>query len=327
MSSITILERFGFNVETEQKSIYPFSPVYKINNYIIKRTQFPIERALNLVNYTSHLEGNSIDIVTPVDLSFNNPQQIKDECFVCYPFIEGVVYEGSDEQIIQAGELLGRIHSLSTLENRFQLEEYDVFDFNFQEVEESIKEIEKFVKLYDVNIDTHKLEKLLDQAVKNQDTIKNCDIYWIDTPHDFKANNLIYKDNKPVLIDPDNAKWIPRTFDLALALLLFHNELDSAPNRVFTSDEWNLFLSGYFKYQTPSEVESAQWEAIVLHVILDEVMWLMAEVEEDWKRAEQRELFVSLSNVLVTLNDYPLCKSSREAESTAGENVFVGDHP
>ncbi|WP_025784465.1 phosphotransferase [Sporosarcina sp. D27] len=306
MSSIPILKRFGFNIEMEQKSIYPFSQVFKIDNYIIKRTQFPIERALNLVNYTSHLESNNINIVTPVEMSCNNPQQINDECFVCYPFIEGVVYEGSEEQIIQAGELLGRIHSFSTLENRFQLEEYDVFDFTYQEVEESIKEIEKFVELYDVNIDTHKLKIHLDQAVKNQDTIKNCELNWIDTPHDFKANNLIYKDNKPVLIDPDNAKWIPRAFDLALALLLFHNELVSAPNRVFTSDEWNLFLSGYLKYQTPSKVESAQWEAIVLHVFLDEVMWLMAEVEEDWKRAEQKELLVSLSNVLATLDDYPL---------------------
>ncbi|MCM3759003.1 serine kinase [Sporosarcina aquimarina] len=308
MSSISILKRFGFNIETEQKSIYPFSPVYKIDNYIIKRTQFPIASALNLVNYTSYLEGNSIDIVTPVDLSFNNPQQINDECFVCYPFIEGVAYEGSEEQIIQAGELLGRIHSLATIENRFQLEEYDVFDFNYQEVEDSIKKIEKFVVLYDVNIDTHRLKILLNQGVKNQNTIKNSNIYWIETPHDFKANNLIYKDNSPVLIDADNAKWIPRAFDLALAFLLFHNELASAPNRVFTPDEWRLFLSGYLNYQTPSEVERTQWEDIVLHVFLDEVMWLMAEVEEDWKRAEQRELFVSLSNVLATLNDYPLLK-------------------
>ncbi|REB07327.1 serine kinase [Sporosarcina sp. BI001-red] len=306
MSSIPILKRFGFNIETEQKSIYPFSPVYKIDHYIVKRTQFPIERALNLVQYITYLERSSIDIVTPVKLSFNNPQQIEDECFVCYPFIEGVAYEGSDEQIIQAGELLGLIHSSSTIENRFQLEEYDVFDFNYQEVEEHIKEIEKFVEFYHVNIDTLQLKTLLNRAVENQVSIRNSTISWIDTPHDFKANNLIYKEKRPVLIDPDNAKWIPRAFDLALVMLLFHNELASAPNRVFTSDEWNLFLSGYLKHQTPSEEESAQWEAIVLHVFLDEVMWLMAEVEKDWKRTEQRELFVSLANVIANLEDYPL---------------------
>lgn len=40
-------------------------------------------------------------------------------------------------------------------------------------------------------------------------------------PHDYKASNLVVV-LEPYFIDPDNATWSPRIFDLALALLLFH---------------------------------------------------------------------------------------------------------
>lgn len=305
--SIKVLSQFGFEIEKEQASIYPFSPVYKVGNYIVKRTQFPMEKAANLIKYTTNLEKNGIPIVTPVKLTSDNPKQIDNDCYICYPFIDGANYNGTKNDIVQAGELLGRIHKLSSPDNVFHLEKYDVFDFYNHEVDDHIEKIEKFVDSYSVDIDIQILKKRLYQAVYNQEDFKNTSLQWVETPHDYKANNLIFKDN-PVLIDPDNAQWIPRTFDLALALLLFHNELSSAPNRVFTPEEWQLFLDGYLAHQTLTETEIQTWNKAVLHVFLDEGMWLMAEVDEDWERNEQRELFVSVTDVLSNLEKYAIKK-------------------
>lgn len=301
--SKAILKEFGFDIEDEQESIYPFSPVYKVDDYIVKQTQFPLAQANHLVNYTTHLKNNGIPIVTPVNLKSGNPKQIDDECYICYPFIDGRDYHGTNSEIVQAGDLLGRIHNLASTHNTFQLETYDVFDFYHHEVDHDVRNIEKFVNSYQMDSDTLSLKSLLHQAVDNQEQLKDMPLKWVETPHDYKGNNLIYND-APVLIDPDNATWIPRTFDLALALLLFHNELSSAPDRVFTPVEWQLFLDGYRHHQTLTEAEIKAWNQTVYHVFLDEVMWLMAEVDEDWERPEQRALFGSVTSIIFNLENY-----------------------
>lgn len=305
MSSVSILRQFGFDIKEEQESIYPFSPIYKVDNFIIKRTQSPLDEAHSLVNYLNYLNSEGVLIVTPVHLKNGNPLQIGDECYVCYPFIEGQDYHATSKEIRQAGELLGQIHSLSSKDNLYELKEYDVFDFDHDEVDDHIEKIGQFISFYQVDINLDYLKEVLHRAVLKQDKFKNASLTWVETPHDYKANNLIFKDS-PVLIDPDNAAWIPRVFDLALALLLFHNEISSAPGRVFTSDEWKLFLEGYNKYQTLTDTEINLWEDTVNHVFMDEVMWLMAEEEEDWERKQQRDLFVSVTSLISNLKNYSI---------------------
>jgi spectinomycin phosphotransferase len=51
---------------------------------------------------------------------------------------------------------------------------------------------------------------------------------------DFKASNLVFW-LAPVLIDPDHAARMPRVFDLAVALLLIHCDLPTAPGRLWTA--------------------------------------------------------------------------------------------
>jgi len=305
MNSTQLLRYFGFELADEQDSIYAFSPVYKIDNKIVKRTQYPIESAINLIKYTTYLKDAGIPIVTPVDLHTSNPQQIEEEVYICYPYIDGTTYRGVGTEIKQAGELLGKIHLLSSRDNSFNLNKYDVFDFIHEEVDEHVKEIAKNAATWTIDFDFQGLRNLLYTAVENQEKLKNASLIWIETPHDYKANNLVFTKD-PVIIDPDNAKWIPRIFDLALALLLFHNELSSAPNRVFTPLEWQLFLEGYSVHQTLTRNEKEMWQAGLLHVFLDEVMWLIAEVKEDWQRVEQRELVVSLLNMITNAEEYRL---------------------
>ncbi|KAA0965718.1 phosphotransferase [Sporosarcina sp. ANT_H38] len=305
MTGIHILQKFGFYAKEEPASIYPFSPVYRVNDAIIKKTQHPMERARRLMTYTTFLKENSVLIVTPALATSNNPQTIGDDTYVVYPFIEGATYSGTETEIIAAGELLGKIHALSPTRNTFDLKEYDVFDFNKDEVTESVEKIAKNAASHHFEMDELQLKEKLLQIVSQQDELKSSGMTSVATPHDFKANNLIYTP-EPYLIDPDNAAWVPRIFDLALALLLFHNELTTAPDVPFTPARWQLFIQGYTKSVTFTDVEYAYWQYAVEHVFLDEVMWLMADVEEDWENTSQRILFGGLLKILFDTSSYGL---------------------
>ncbi|WP_026909188.1 phosphotransferase [Paucisalibacillus globulus] len=306
MNGTEILSKFGFKVTKEPQSIYPFSPVYRVKNgnqdVIVKRTQ---GRSDSVMSYTEMLKGNGINVVTPVRLKVKNPQKIKDENFVVYPFIDGTVYSGKEQEIFEAGQLLGKIHSLSPISNTYNLLEYDVYDFNRDEVIESIDAISNHTKKANIAIDLESLQEELLESVAYQDEIQRAGLPHVATPHDYKANNLILTPD-PYLIDPDNATWLPRIFDLALSLLLFHNEHKCAPARVFTSEEWETFLDGYKMYATLTEQEKVFWEKAMRHVFLDEVMWLMAEYEEDWQNPAQANLFRSLIEILLDGSDFSI---------------------
>lgn len=301
MTGREILQLFGLKTETEPVSIYPFSPVYRVEligkEMVIKKTQRPLEKAERLFHYTTSLKARGIDIVTPAAIAEDNPQEAGEDVYVAYPFIEGGAYRGGRQEIYEAGKLLGSIHALSPETNTFSLPEYEVFDFTVEEVQESVVNIKAHALNNNFELDACWLEELLNKAVEEQSRLQAEGLPSIATPHDYKANNLIFTP-QPYLIDPDNAAWIPRIFDLALALLLFHNELESAPDAVFTPDEWKLFLSGYKEHIEITASEEANWEKAINHVFLDEVMWLMAEVDEDWERASQRSLFRSILQMM-----------------------------
>ncbi|WP_332646000.1 phosphotransferase [Lysinibacillus sp. 54212] len=305
MNGKEILNRFGFTAAEEPVSIYPYSPVYRVKygakDVVVKRTQ---SRVKNVIAYTHMLKDKGVNVVTPVKLQADNPQKFEDTNYVVYRFIEGEKYSGKEKEIYEAGKMLGQIHSFSPPSNVYHLLEYDVYDFNQSEVEESMAAIIEHADKAGVAIDPRLKTKLL-ESVERQQEIYDAGLPHVATPHDYKANNLVLIP-EPYLIDPDNAAWVPRIFDLALALLLFHNEHEEAPNRVFTIDEWELFLSGYGEYIVLTDHEKAYWKKAKQHVFLDEVMWLMAEYEEDWQNASQQKLFNSLIHVVIDSAGYKL---------------------
>ncbi|WP_100011270.1 phosphotransferase [Lentibacillus sediminis] len=307
MKTSEILRGFGLDSEPEPESIYPFSPVYRVTtdegDVVVKKTQSPLKRAKGLIKFISHLSENGIDVVTPVELDRDNPQTVQEDVYVVYPYINGSVYTGKNEEIYQAGRLLGQIHGLSPAENHYQLDPYNVYDFTTAEVEESMAAIGKNAAANHFSLEPGELKEKLMAAVSRQDELERSGLPCVASPYDYKANNLIYTP-EPYLIDPDNATWVPRIFDLALALLLFHNEHDTAPARIFTAYEWQLFLKGYTSAVELTEQEKSYWQQAVEHIFLDEVMWLMEEFPEDWENSRQRRLFADLIRVVLDCREY-----------------------
>ncbi len=159
-----------------------------------------------------------------------------------YPWVEGRTYEGSDADIAAAGDLLGRIHSRT-----------DYFDaampaFKWPEHDDAAveKDVEDLTGVLE-----RRAPEIARQVVARTGAWHRA--FMTDTLHadrdgalpcvvattDFRANNLVYTGTGPVLIDPDNADYLPRILDLAIAALLFHNGLATAPPRLFTQAEWN----------------------------------------------------------------------------------------
>lgn len=129
----------------------------------------------------------------------------------------------------------------------------------------------------------------------------------VATPFDYKANNLVYNNHAvPFLIDPDHATFLPRLYDIALALLLFHNELDTAPARIFNVEEWFLFKKGYFEYVALTNLEKAHWYDVVKHVYMDEVLWMLAESGADSDEPGQLGLIQSLLAFWDDMEQYDL---------------------
>lgn len=305
MTSKYIINKFGIEIAEEPTSIYPFSPVYKVKkdnqDVIIKKTQTPLKSVQNLMCFLNTLREYEINIVSPIA----KPLEINGSIYVMYPFIDGNKYTAKDEEIFQSGMLLGRIHSASSRINEFQLPTYNVFDFTEQEVLRDMQSIRQNIKNANRTLSVDGMEQKLLEVVKNQATLKSLKLPLVATPYDYKANNIIYTPT-PYIIDPDNATWLPRIFDLALVLLLFHNELDTAPDHIFTPKQWKLFLAGYKKYTTLTELEKEVWDAVLHHIFLDEVMWLMAEYEEDWLNQNQYNFFRSLVDMLFKSADYKI---------------------
>jgi len=262
---------------------------------------------MKLANFVGRLHKIGVPIVAPVPMSVDNPQQVDETVWVVYPFIKGKSYSGKDEEIYEAGKLLGRIHSLSSENNEEGLDIYDEFDFEEQEIKEDLEEIIGHAEKRGISLDEGQLSEQILRIIEQQEALKVLKLPSVATPYDYKADNLIYNDYaKPYLIDPDNATFLPRIYDLALALLLFHNALDTAPDRIFDIKQWSLFKKGYFEFVEITDMERKHWQDVVKHVFLDEVIWLMADFEEGWDDQRQVNFFNSLLSLFNDMEFYDL---------------------
>ncbi|MCK8058725.1 MULTISPECIES: phosphotransferase [unclassified Fusibacter] len=294
---MTVQEYFKLN--ENQASIYKYAPVYKhyLNDQdvIIKRTKKQKERLEPLVKWQEHLVENGIATLTPVPYNHQLHHAIDSDNWVVYPYIQGSAYSGERGQIEKAGELLGRLHKLGEegyFTHGFNWHRYD--DEFYADVEGDIKGIlSNYSDLTD-----HKNFNALFKAINGLNHSKSASLQSLDLPMvdghwDYKASNLIFKSDGITLIDTDNAGRIPRLFDLALALLLFHTESSGAPNRVFTTDEWQVFYHGYARHVSLTEKEKNNWQDFLLFVYMDEVLWAVSDLEED-EPQRQKDFMKSL---------------------------------
>jgi hypothetical protein len=98
-----------------------------------------------------------------------------------------------------------------------------------------------------------------------------------------------------VLVDPDHGGRIPRLYELACSALLFHCDSPGAPGRMFSADEWKLFLKGYAEHVKISETERRVWQDVLTAAWMDEGLWLIGNWPEGWNTPHDRRFLMDLA--------------------------------
>jgi spectinomycin phosphotransferase len=192
---------------------------------------------------------------------------------VVYPWVAGQTYRGRLEEIRAAGDLLGRQHALAVDPSR--LRPYTWPESDQAEVEAELTRLTVRVP------DPALLRSLADRwRSRALPALRAADLPRVGVSGDFKANNLVFTAVGPVLVDPDNGGLEPRLFDLALAVVLFHNKCPSAPGRLFTPVEWSVFRDTYQARILLTAAERALWPAALDHMLWDEGTWALSDNDD-----------------------------------------------
>lgn len=318
MDHIDIARAFGFKVTQGEfpVSLYAYSPVYRLSkdgqDWVLKRTAKDPKRAAALQSWLALLRESDCRVVSPEPFPGENPRPIKVgeemEMWVVYPFIQGTPYLGSEDQMRQAGTLLGQIHSVAQKDLGLpQLQSIVPIDREvFKEDRETIlqcvrtampglenralNQLNQFAKQY--------FSAVFEELIQESFPQVNCT--W-----DFKASNLIFPQGEaPHLIDPDNAGCIPRIYDLAIAALLFHNDGILAQSRALSVPQWRSLRDAYLEMVELTEQERLHWPKILLAVWMDEALWLLANHEDGWTNPRQEKYLADL--LLIDLEQFSL---------------------
>ncbi|MDF1664218.1 MAG: aminoglycoside phosphotransferase family protein [Planctomycetota bacterium] len=318
MEHIDIARAFGLEVKDNQfpESLYAYSPVYRLSkggrDWVLKRAAKDPKRAKAVCSWLASLTAQACKVVSPETFPGENPRRFRmgeeAEMWVVYPFIEGIPYTGSQAQFRQAGALLGQIHSMEQEDLGLpQLQSIVAIDSEVYEedketilncVRRALPELEKRAVAQLNQFGERYFSEVLDELIQESFPQVNCT--W-----DFKASNLIYPPGEsPWLIDPDNAGFIPRIYDLAIAALLFHNDGILEQSRALTLEQWTSFLQGYVEKVALTAQERRHWQNVLLAVWMDEALWLLANHEEGWQDPRQEKYLAEL--LLIDLDQFSL---------------------
>lgn len=285
-------------------SLHPHSPVFRCRvggtEAVLKKAASPEPAAAALADWTRALAARDVPVVTPLDGPAVNPARIGEEAWVAYPWVEGRPYSGTDADIEAAGDLLGRLHAHSA-DGPAGVPAFTWPDHEPADLEAELDALRPALDRHAPAVReaaTARLERwsrtLMTQLMP---ALRDGGLPHVVASMDFKANNLVYADGGPVLVDPENAEYAPRLLDLALALLLFHTESPAAPPRPFTPGEWAAFQGAYRRHCTLTADEVALWPVAVRYMQVEWGIWTLLDATEndDWADPHQGAFLTALA--------------------------------
>jgi spectinomycin phosphotransferase len=220
-----------------------------------------------------------------------------EQWWVVYPWIDGSSYGGTDTQITTAGDLLGRMHAAPVDASGLRL-------YRWPEPDPTViaGELAALDAIFSARAGAEAsgcitaVRNVADRWPDAVAALRSGKLPSTGVSSDFKAANLVWTARGPVLVDPDNAGREPRLLDLALALILFHNESAGAPGRLFTVREWQLFLGAYLANVTLTEDERRLWPQAIDHMLWDEGNWTLNDSDDTaWANERQAAFLLCLA--------------------------------
>jgi hypothetical protein len=297
------LEHFAA-VDVPPRSIYPFSPVFPATvagrRVVIKRARRSVPGAI--AAWTHELAADGFPCVTPVALDRANPVRLASgSAWVAYPWIEGRRYRPTIDDLAAAGGLLGRLHARPA--SAAGLPGFPWPEYTSEELAGDLASYESAAAAHLPGADAA-IDRLRDLGTRFAPellpALRAAAVPIAATTSDWKASNLVYAPDGPVLIDPDNADRTPRLLDLSLAALLFHTETPTA--RTFTGAEWAWFRDAYLAHVTVADAERELWPAALDYQLWEEVGWALGD--DDWADPRRPAFFADV--LTVDAARYPL---------------------
>lgn len=287
--------------DAPEHSIYPFAPVFPADvegrRVVIKRARQSVPDVI--AAWTNDLAGSGFPCVAPVSLAVANPARLESgTAWVAYPFVAGRTYRPSPSDAAAAGDLLGRLHDRA-------LGRPPVPPLPWPEYQpgEVAADLASYLAVAHAHLAPRSADRLRGLADRFEDhllpAVRTADVPVVDATADWKASNLVYAPDGPVLIDPDNANRIPRLLDLALAALQFHSEV---LDRAFIAAEWTAFRDGYLARVRLTESERALWPIALDYQLWEEVAWAIGD--DEWTDPQRPGYFTDV--LAVTADRFPL---------------------
>ena len=301
-----VFAHFGIRPAQEQ-SCYPWSPVFPatwqgqqvVLKHAAKRMPDPIAA------WCRHLSSLGVRVVTPVELPTPNPGTVADQNWVVYPWVSGRPYDGTPSDIAAAGDLLGRLHAAADPDK--PLAEFNWLDYPPAEADSDLAKLRDRFDRHAPGDADRLIERLRPLTLAfervTRPAMKDATLPIVSACMDYKATNLVFTPDGPVLIDPDGAVQVPRLLDLAFAALMFHTEQDGAPGRPFGPTEWQVFLDAYLAHVALTDVERQVWPDAIDYILCDEGIWAITDSTE-WHVERQRSFLLALAGT--SRDAYPL---------------------
>ncbi|MBG0811967.1 aminoglycoside phosphotransferase family protein [Methylosinus sp. H3A] len=291
------LSAFPFEHPEPPVSLYDYAPVFRVRDrhgdWVVKRTGLVHSGGSAIGQWLTALRSLGVNVVAPALHFSPNPRRLDDgKEWVVYPFVSGTAYHARDSEIRAAGELLGQMHAADLPETRM-LATYDA------PVVRSAEWVERHLATAEEPLRLHGMNPATIRAVAVSRTARAAPIAGLPLAgcsFDFKASNLVFGP-EPVLVDPDHAARMPRVFDLAVALLLFHCDLPTAPGRLWTAAEWRGFLQGYRLHVAFTDLEVSSWEEVLNLARLDQAIWLLGNWPEGWRDPKEGAYLANLATI------------------------------
>ena len=268
--------------DVSEQSIYAYAPVFRAQfdgrPVVIKRTRRSAPAAI--AAWVRSLARDSFPVVVAVC----EPVRLDSgDAWVAYPWVQGRPYRPGSSDAAAAGDLLGRLHARDA--PRSGIPAFRWPEYGAGEVAGDLAKSEPLVS-------GALLDRLRDLAARLETellpTMRAGTLPWCEASADWKANNLVYTPDGPVLVDPDNAEYLPRPLDLALAVVLFHTE--TSTHRGFDRGEWLAFRAAYLEHVRLTDAERALWPVALEYQQWEEGSW--AVEDSDWTDPD-RALFLT----------------------------------
>lgn len=292
-------------VELDPQSLTRFARVHRGrtadgSDVVVKVAGSDSERVAAMARWQRELAAQGVPVVTALELDTANPQQLGEDWWVVYPFLEGAAYTGTAQQIESAGALLGLIHAADA--GTEGLRDYAWPDTDHDDVVADLETLEGVLTAQGDQEAFAAVRDLAGRWWENKARLeaRDADLPRCGVSSDYKANNLIWAGPLPILVDPDNGGHEPRLFELAFVATMFHNECDGAPGRLLDPGEWAAFLAGYTQHVELTDAERELWPLVLDHILWEEGTWALEDNDEAaWADPRQRACLLDLARASV----------------------------